>query len=112
MLVAQSYLTLRDPMDCVARQAPLSMGFSRQECWSGWPCPPPGDLPNPGIKPKSSALQADSFPSEPPGKPKTKYYMKFTTGTSPVIQWLRLLTPNRGAQAQPLVREQDPTCCN
>ena len=45
-------------------------GFSSQEYWSGLPCPPPGDLPNPGIKPRSRALQADSLPSEPPGKPK------------------------------------------
>ena len=45
-------------------------GFSRQEYWSGLPCPPPGDLPNPGIEPKSPALQADSLPAEPPGKPK------------------------------------------
>ena len=52
----------------VARQAPLSMGFSRQEYWSGLPCPPPGDLPNPGIKPASLVLQADSLPTEPPGK--------------------------------------------
>ena len=42
-------------------QAPLSMGFSRQEHWSGLPCPPPGDLPDPGIKPRSSTLQADSL---------------------------------------------------
>ena len=54
----------------VACQAPLSMGFSRQEHWSGLPCFPPGDLPNPGIKPRSPALQADSLLSEPPGKPK------------------------------------------
>ena len=52
----------------VAHQAPLSMGFSRQAYWSGLPCPPPGDLPNPGIKPRSPASQADSL-SEPPGKP-------------------------------------------
>ena len=45
-------------------------GFSRQEYWSGLPCPPPGDLPNLGIKPRSPALQVDSLPSEPPGKPK------------------------------------------
>ena len=43
-------------------------GFSRQECWSEVPGPPPGDLPNPGIKPKSPALQADSLPTDPPGK--------------------------------------------
>ena len=53
----------------VARQAPLSMGFSRPEYWSGLPFPSPGDLPDPGIKPRSPALQADSLSSEPPGKP-------------------------------------------
>ncbi|KAF4018722.1 hypothetical protein G4228_010280 [Cervus hanglu yarkandensis] len=45
------------------------MGFSRQEYWSGLPCPPPGDLPDPGIEPRSPALQAESSLSEPPGKP-------------------------------------------
>ena len=45
------------------------MGFSRQEYWSGLPFPSPGDLPDPGIKPRSPALQADTLPSEPPGKP-------------------------------------------
>ena len=49
----------------VARQAPPSMEFSRQECWSGLPCPLPGHLPDPGIKPRSTALQADSSTSEP-----------------------------------------------
>ena len=48
----------------VAYQAPLSMGFSRQEYWSGLPFPSPGDLPNPGIEPRSPALQADALPSE------------------------------------------------
>ena len=52
----------------VARQAPLSMGFPKQEYWSGLPFPSPGDFPDPWIKPTSSALQADSLPSEPPGK--------------------------------------------
>ena len=51
----------------VACQAPPSMGFSRQEYWSGLPFPSTGDLPNPGIEPRSPALQADSLPSEPPG---------------------------------------------
>ena len=51
----------------VARQALLSSGFSRQECRSGLPCPPPGDLPNPGTEPRSPALQAGSLLSEPPG---------------------------------------------
>ena len=53
----------------VARQAPLSMGFSRQEYWSGLPFPSPGDLPNPGIEPGCPALQADSLPTELRGKP-------------------------------------------
>ena len=53
----------------VAQQAPLSMGFSRQEYWSGLPFPSPGDLPNPGIEPRSPTLQADALTSEPPGKP-------------------------------------------
>ena len=52
----------------VASQAPLSMGFSRQEYWSGLPFPSPGDLPNPGIEARSLALQADALTSEPPGK--------------------------------------------
>ena len=53
----------------VAHQAPLSVGFSRQEYWNGLPCPHPGDLPSPGIEPASPALQVDSLPTEPPGKP-------------------------------------------
>ena len=56
----------------VAHQAPLSMGFSRQEYWSGLLCPPPGDLPNPGIKLRSPALQAGSLLSEAPVKPSGK----------------------------------------
>ena len=52
----------------VAHKAPLSMGFSRQEYWSGVPFPSPGDLPDPGFEPRSPASQADLLPSEPPGK--------------------------------------------
>ena len=52
-----------------AYKAPPSMGFSRQEYWGGLPFPSPGGLPNPGIEPRSPALQADTLPSEPPGKP-------------------------------------------
>ena len=59
-LVAKSCPTLATPWT-VACQAPLSMGFSRQEYWSGLKFPSPGDLPNPGIEPRSSALQADSY---------------------------------------------------
>ena len=65
-LVSKLYLALVTPWT-VAHQAPLSKGLSRQEYWSGLPFPSPGDLPNPGIKPKSPALQADSLLSEPPG---------------------------------------------
>ena len=54
----------------ITHQAPVSMGFSRQEYWSGLPFPSPGHLPDPGIEPGSPALQADSLLSEPPGKPK------------------------------------------
>ena len=52
-----------------AHPAPLSMGFLRQEYWRGLPFPPPGDLPNPGIGPKSSALAGGFFAAEPAGKP-------------------------------------------
>ena len=52
----------------VAYQAPPSMGFSRQEYWSGLPFPSPGDLPDPGIEPRSPALETDALTSEPPGK--------------------------------------------
>ena len=57
------------PMNYIARQAPLSMGFSRQEYESGWPFPPPGDLPNLGIKPESPGLAGRFFTTEPPVKP-------------------------------------------
>ena len=59
----------------VARQAPLSVGFSRQTYWSGLPCPSPGDLPNPGVEPESPASQADSSLSEPPGKPQKPLFL-------------------------------------
>ena len=61
----------------VAHQAPPSMGFSRQEYWSGLPFPSSEDLPDPGIKPRSPILQADALTSEPPGKPlidNVRYY--------------------------------------
>ena len=59
-----------DSLGTIVHQAPLSMGSSRQEHWSGFPCPPPVDLPDPGIKPTSLALQADILPTEPLGKPR------------------------------------------
>ena len=61
MLVNQSCLTLCDPW-AVAHDASLSMEFSWQEYWSGLSCPPPGDLPDPGIEPMSPVLQVDSLP--------------------------------------------------
>ena len=69
MLSPFSFLWLFVTLWAVAHQAPLSMGFSRQEYWSGLSHPPPGDLPNPGIQPRSPTLQADSLPAEPPRKP-------------------------------------------
>ena len=68
VLVAQSCLTLCNLMDC-SPQAPLSVGFPRQEYWNGLPFPSSGDPLNLAIELRSSALQADSLPSEPPGKP-------------------------------------------
>ena len=71
VLVAQSCLTLATPWT-LARQAPLCMGFSRQEYWSGLSCSSPGDLSNPGTEPKSLTLQANSLLFEPRGKPKDR----------------------------------------
>ena len=73
VLVTQSCLTLCDTMDC--SHTLLSVEFSRQEYWSGKTFPSPGDLPHPGIKPGSPASQADSLPSEPPGKPYLPCYI-------------------------------------
>ena len=70
VLAAQSCPTPCNPVHCIC-QASLSMELSRQEYWSGLPFPSPGDLPSPGIKAGSPALQADPFLSEPPGKPTT-----------------------------------------
>ena len=73
----------------VPHQAPLSMGFSRQEYWSGLPCPPPGDLPSSGMKPGSPTLQADSLPPEPPG---VKHYLNPLFNQAP-RNILPLITP-------------------
>ena len=72
-LVTQSRLTLFVTPWVAARQGPLSMGFPRQEYWSGLPFLPPGDLPNPGIQPSSSALIGRFFTTEPSGKPSHIY---------------------------------------
>ena len=68
MLDTQSCLTVCDPMDYSLPGSSVH-GIIHQEYWSGLPCPPPGDLPDPGIKPGSPALHADSLLSEPPGEP-------------------------------------------
>ena len=68
VLVIQTCVTLRFQAPQPARFVPLSMEFSSQEYWSRLPFPSPGDLPNPGIKPRSPALQEVSLPSEPAGK--------------------------------------------
>ena len=76
VLIIKSYIML--VLSCVwlsvtpwavAHQAPLSMGFSRQEYWTGLPFPPPGDLPNSGMEPLSPALEGKFFPTEPSEKP-------------------------------------------
>ena len=64
-----SRVQLFETLWTVVHQAPATTEFSRQEYWSALPFPPPGDLPNSGIKTWSPALQTDSLPSEPPGKP-------------------------------------------
>ena len=69
MLSHFSHVLLFVTLWSVAHQALLSMGFCRQENWSGLPCPPPGNLPDPETKTVSPALQADSLLAEPPGKP-------------------------------------------
>ena len=79
-LVSRSYQTLVTPWT-VACQAPLSMGFSRQEYWSGLPFPSPGDLPNLGMEPRSPLLQVDSLPAEPQGKPRNT-----GVGSLPLLQ--------------------------
>ena len=74
----------------VAYQAPPSMGFSKQECWSGLPFPSSGDLPDPGIKPGSPALQADTLPSEPQGHhPNLMGFPGGTSGKEPACQCRR-----------------------
>ena len=91
----------------VAHQAPLSMGFSRQEYWSGLPFPSPGDLPNPGIKPRCPSLQADALTSEPPGKPLIILVSRYIIGASQVAQRLKHLPAMRETWVQSLCWE-DP----
>ena len=68
---SQSSPTVCDPMGW-SQPGPLSVGFSRQECWNGLPCPPQGNLPDLGIEPGSPAMQADSLPTKQLGKPQSQ----------------------------------------
>ena len=77
VLVFQSCLTLCYPMDCNLPSSSVH-GILRQEYWSGLPVPSPGDLSDAGIESRSPALQADSLPSEPPGKPFSLQHMSET----------------------------------
>ena len=72
----------------VAYQAPLSMGFSSQEYWSGLPFPSPRDLPDPGIEPGSPALQTDALPSEPSGSPNISLSPLFLAGGARILEWV------------------------
>ena len=98
----QSRLTLVT-LWTLACQAPLFMGFSRQESWSGLPCLPPGDLPDPGIKPTISLSplhwQADSLPLAPPGKPLESflYYINLTPSLCTHISCPPSATARRGS---------------
>ena len=82
-----SHVQLFATLWTVAQQAPLSVGFSREEYWSGLLFPFLGDLPDPGIEPSSPALQADALPSEPPGKPGklTKEVIFFSLNVQAII---------------------------
>ena len=94
----------------VAYQAPPSMGFSRQEYWSGLPLPSPGDLPDPGIEPGSPALQADSLhcrqvPFEPPGKHTAITWVNLEHETSSTLESNKRRYRQHGTQL-PLLRQK------
>ena len=107
---------------CVAHQAPLSMGSSRQRCWSGLPCPPPGDLPDQGMKPVfpvAPALQVDSLPLSHWGSPKWKWkllspvWLIVTTVEvhgilqAGILEWLPF--PSPGDLPNPGIEPRSPT---
>ena len=104
-LVAKLCLTLATPWT-VAHQAPLCMGFSRQEHWSGLPCPPPQDLPDPGIEPASLTcpLLAGEFfiPLGPPGKPPRKHAVSLRDGG------LRFILIPTAAPNEPAGKQSSP----
>ena len=93
--VAQSCRTLCDPVDPPG--SPPSMGFSRQEYWSGLPFPSPADLPDPGIEPSSPTLQADALTPEP--DPNTEQDRKVTAAVQNATQGYRVLYEERNRAA-------------
>ena len=121
MLSCFSRVQLFATLWTIAHQASLSMGFSRQEYWDGLPCPPSGDLPDPGIEPLCLLhWQAGSLPLAPPGRP--IYFIntiKNICGTSLVVQWLEVCLAMQGMCVPSLVvelrshchRETKPMCC-
>ena len=97
----------------VAFQAPLSMGFSRQEYWSGLPCPPPGNLPNPGMEPPSLCLlhqQAGSLPLVPPGKPIQPHAVQFSCSAVSYSLWPHGLQHARPPCPSPTPRVYPNSC--
>ena len=84
----------------VAPQPPLPMEISRQEYWSGFPCSPPGDFPNPGIELRSPALQVDFLSYEPPGKPMSIPRQQLWSDSGG--QLTSQLNLEKGVRAQPL----------
>ena len=88
-LASQSCPTLCEPMDCSPTGSSSPWGFARHEYWKGLPCSLPGDLPNPGIGSRSPALQVDSLPSEPQGKPycKNLTYAIVEAGKPVSVMW-------------------------
>ena len=105
----------------IACQPPPSIGFSRQEYWSGLPFPSPGDLPDPGIKPRSPALQADPLPSEPPVLSLSSVQLFMTPWTvahqTPLSMgfprqeyWSGLPFPSPGDLPEPGIKPVFPAC--
>ena len=90
--VSRSVLSVSVTPWTAAHQAPLSMGFSRREHWSGMPCPSPGGLPHSGINPDSPALQADPLPSEPP------YIIKHQHIYNIMLQWINVKSHSSNTQ--------------
>ena len=96
-----SHVQLFASLWTVAHQAPLSTGFSRQEYCSGSPCPPPGDLPDPGMEPGPPALQAGSSPSEPRGSLSLLQGIFPTQGSIPGLPHCRRVLHSLSHQGRP-----------